>query len=481
MRVAFVHYHVKTGGVTRVMENAFKALSAEYMDFDGVVLSGHPIPDDCILPTRVVDGLGYVDEYSSVDPKVLVDRMESHTRAFLGDLPDVWHIHNFSLGKNPSMVDAVVELVKRGHRLVLQIHDFAEDGRPFNYRLRQNNLIAPGVYPIADNIRYVVLNGRDYNILRKGGIPESHLTWLPNPVQIPKFDFEDDEDGTLEAFDELIVYPVRAVRRKNIGELLLHAVLSTKRRSYITTLGTTSQDFVDQYQQWKDFANELGLHVHFEVSRQLGISFETLIDHADYIISTSVAEGFGLGFIEPWIFGKTLIGRDLPEITEDFKKLGVQYNHLYSALDIPISAFRFDEFRSRLASLIEDYHLKYGVEWRQDWLDQWIELTIRDQMIDFAKLDEIAQREVIEAVQSSFELQMHLSGRLKYRKEDTAVIDSNSSVIEMELSIAKYGQRLREIYDASLATGKDAPIEYADDKAILSSFFSVERFLPLRT
>ena len=481
MRVVFVHYHVKTGGVTRVMENAFKALSAEYTDFDGVVLSGHSIPDDCILPTRVIEGLGYVDEYSSVDPKVLADRMESHAIAFLGGLPDIWHIHNFSLGKNPSMVGAVVELADRGHRLVLQIHDFAEDGRPFNYRLRQNNLTFPGVYPISEHIRYVVLNGRDYDILKNGGIPESHLTWLPNPVQIPTFDFDDDEDGTLEAFDELIVYPVRAVRRKNIGELLLHAVLSNKRRSYITTLGTTSRDFVDQYQQWKDFANELGLHVHFEVTRQLGISFDTLIDHADFIISTSVAEGFGLGFIEPWIFGKSLIGRDLPEITGDFKEMGMKFNHLYSALEIPIAAFRFDEFRSRLASLIEDYHLKYGVAWRSGWLENWVELTIRDQMIDFARLDEIAQREVIEAVQSSFDLQTYLRSKLRYDKEETAVIDSNSSIVEVELSIARYGERLRGIYDASLAAKTNAPIEFADDKSILSSFFSVERFLPLRT
>ena len=481
MRVAFVHYHVKTGGVTRVIENAFSALSAAYTDFDGVVLSGHPIPDDCILPTRVVDGLGYSDEYSGIDPLVLVERMESHAKAFLGDLPDIWHIHNFSLGKNPSMIDAVVELAKRGYRLVLQIHDFAEDGRPFNYRLRQNNVSAPGVYPLSENIHYVVLNGRDYRILKRAGVPESRLTWLPNAIQIPKFEYDDDEDDTLNAFDELIVYPVRAVRRKNMGELLLHAVLSNKRRSYITTLGTTSRDFVDQYQQWKDFANELGLHVHFEISRKLGISFDTLVDHAHYIISTSVAEGFGLGFIEPWIFGKTLIGRDLPEITEDFKAMGIQFNRLYDTLEIPISVFRFDEFRSRLASLIEDYHLKYGIEWNPDWLQHWVDQCVRDQMIDFARLDEIAQREAIEAVQSSFDLQTSLRNKLDYRKEETAIIDSNSSIIETELGIARYGTRLKTIYDGLLRSSADGKIEFADERRVLSSFFSVERFLPLRT
>ena len=46
-----------------------------------------------------------------------------------------------------------------------------------------------------------------------------------------------------------------------------------------------------------------------------------MVAHAKAIVSTSVAEGFGLGFLEPWIFGKGLCGRDIPEITSDFPSL----------------------------------------------------------------------------------------------------------------------------------------------------------------
>ena len=75
----------------------------------------------------------------------------------------------------------------------------------------------------------------------------------------------DDDSGQNRSLDEVILYPVRAVRRKNLGELLFHASLPSKKRLFVTTLGTTSPDFVDEYQQWKDFSMELGLHVNFEI------------------------------------------------------------------------------------------------------------------------------------------------------------------------------------------------------------------------
>lgn len=480
MRVAFVHYHVKSGGVTRVMENAVSALSSAVVGFDGVVLCGHQIPDNCLLPARIVEGLGYMDEAGKVDPKILADRMEASAKTFFGAKPDIWHIHNHSLGKNPSMVDAVVELANRGNRIVLQVHDFAEDGRPINYRLRQNHTEVPSSYPISKHIHYVVLNRRDYDILKESGIREDNITWLPNPVVIPRLEYDNSETYT-HAMDELIVYPVRAVRRKNLGELLLHSVLASKRKSFVTTLGTTSGDFIDEYETWKDFAMELGLHVNFGVCQNMGLSFDSLIDQSTCIISTSVAEGFGLGFVEPWVFGKSLIGRDLPEITNDFREIGVEMNQLYRSIDVPVSIFRFDEFRSRLSKMIKDYHQRYGIDFEQHWLDQWVETSVHNQMVDFAKLDEIAQREIIESVQSSPQLQSNVHEQINCSPVDSSIIDHNASVVERELSIAKYGERLKTIYEKLMDSELGTTLEYADGDSILSSFFSVERFLPLRS
>ena len=53
MRVAFVHYHIKSGGVTRVMENALAALLETIPNAKVVTLCGEAPPEDCILPNRV--------------------------------------------------------------------------------------------------------------------------------------------------------------------------------------------------------------------------------------------------------------------------------------------------------------------------------------------------------------------------------------------------------------------------------------------
>ena len=55
---------------------------------------------------------------------------------------------------------------------------------------------------------------------------------------------------------------------------------------------------------------------------------------ADKIITTSYLEGFGLFFIESWFHKRSIIGRDLPQITSDFKSSGIKLEHMYSSLFI---------------------------------------------------------------------------------------------------------------------------------------------------
>ena len=40
-------------------------------------------------------------------------------------------------------------------------------------------------------------------------------------------------------------------------------------------------------------------------------SFPDMVASAQAIVSTSVAEGFGLGFLEPWVFGKKPLWKKL--------------------------------------------------------------------------------------------------------------------------------------------------------------------------
>lgn len=480
MRIAIVHYHLKRGGVTRVIENGLQALSQVGLPMDVVALCGEKPPEDCRVPCKVVPGLGYGSADEAMNPSLLADRLQSAAREFLGHDPELWHIHNHSLGKNPQMADAIIELARRGCRLVLQVHDFAEDGRPVNYRMREDHLESESAYPVASHIHYAVLNRRDYEVLRAAGVPESQLHWLPNPILIRELEYDADSVGN-PSLDQIILYPVRAVRRKNFGELLLHAAIPSKRLLFMTTLGTTSKDFEESYRQWKDFASELDLHVNFEVCESYGLPFDSVLDHSHAVISTSVAEGFGLGFLEPWVYGKTLVGRDLPEITRDFRELGIEFNRLYDSIPVPLTIFRFDEFRSRLKTAMKSFHDRYDRSPADDCMDQWIAHSVQGMKIDFARLDEIAQREVIESVQSDYALQVNFRDHFNYEPESGQVIDSNAALIERELGLSAYGMRLRELYEQLLSSDPGGDFGYADTERVLDAFFSVERFLPLRT
>ena len=165
MHVAIVHYHLHPGGVTRVIENAVSALQAQ--GIATVILCGEPHAEagSPAGPVRVLDSLAYEGRHRACTPSELADELITAAREVLGTEPDLWHIHNHCLGKNLSLPGAVLELCRRGERLLLQIHDFPEDGRPAVYRRLletvgegDNARLVSILYPQAGHIHYAVLN-----------------------------------------------------------------------------------------------------------------------------------------------------------------------------------------------------------------------------------------------------------------------------------------------------------------------------------
>jgi glycosyltransferase involved in cell wall biosynthesis len=59
----------------------------------------------------------------------------------------------------------------------------------------------------------------------------------------------------------------------------------------------------------------------------------SLFHLAHAIVTTSKIEGFGYTFVEGWLCGKLVIGRDIPEVTRDFVGAGMDLRHLYRELD----------------------------------------------------------------------------------------------------------------------------------------------------
>jgi len=54
---------------------------------------------------------------------------------------------------------------------------------------------------------------------------------------------------------------------------------------------------------------------------------------AHAILTTSKVEGFGYTFVEGWLCEKPVIGRDIPEVTQDFVAAGMKLSHFYREFD----------------------------------------------------------------------------------------------------------------------------------------------------
>ena len=194
MRIAIVHYHLRRGGVTCVIENAVAALS-DY-DMEVIVLTGEP-PSTSLsnIPVEVVEGLSYDSKPSTQSFAQLQENLENVARSRLGDSPDICHFHNHSLGKNLHLPACVKALAASGQHVLLQIHDFPEDGRPANYKKLLQHVsdglpekLGEVLYPTASHVHYALLNSRDKTFINQAGLSPQQTHVLPNAVHIEMVD-----------------------------------------------------------------------------------------------------------------------------------------------------------------------------------------------------------------------------------------------------------------------------------------------------
>ena len=480
MRLAIVHYHLRKGGVTRVIASALEALGDKRVQ--AVVIASTEPEEQLPCPVAVVPALAYSTGASRAAASALHAELVRAAEKALGGPPDIWHIHNHCLGKSAIFPEAVRLLIADGARLLLQIHDFAEDGRPGNYRTMREpyatgifSRFAESLYPVAPQIGYAVLNGRDRRILSDAGVPADQLFWLPNAVTMPPLQSSGRDAGEDRP---LILYPTRAIRRKNLGELLLMAACFPQFR-FATTLSPKNPQWAETYQGWVDLARELNLPVEFALGERSGNSFDQLVGEAAAMVTTSVGEGFGLAFLEPWLMGKPVCGRDLPEITGDFLSNGIALPDLYPEWRVPLGMIDPAGFHERLSSKISEVYAAYGRSISRQVLERDWEQLCEDDLLDFGILDETAQAKCLRAV--AFRgVPEQSAPPVNPDRLDRSVISANAAKIGEIYGLRQYGQKLMGIYDQLL---KASPADPAglDSDSILGSFLEISRFRFLRT
>ena len=264
-------------------------------------------------------------------------------------------------------------------KFICRVHDFVQQRPHFFRNVKKFHEYRFGVvpnwhsvlYPASPNIKYIAINRYDRSRLIEHGIEESNIFYIPNSVDIEMIPPDDRTDELrtkiihqekLDSSVRFILYPVRCVRRKNVEEAIfftcylnsLAAGNTTRNHGHIkgkfhllVSLRPESGDDARYTNQLIEFANKHRLPVSIGFNDLVALERERdpqdptnierygvgdMVRVADLVITTSVLEGFGFAYLEPWILDRPVIGRSIPFIAPDFQSQGMKLGHLYTVL-----------------------------------------------------------------------------------------------------------------------------------------------------
>ena len=463
MKIAFIHYHLKTGGVTTVLKQQLNAVSPSN---EVLVLTGDPAETRLDCDIVHLPELGYSTERKDVRNAVEIARkILKALRDRFGGPVDVLHIHNPTLAKNRQFLEVIKRLKNEGANLLLQIHDLAEDGRPQAYFGEEN----------PSDCHYGVINRRDYKILLKAGLKEQGLHLMENAVSVPS---GVRQTGTANS---TVLYPIRAIRRKNIGEAVLVSQFFKPGQSLVITLPPNSPEDIASYRSWKAFVTTQGLHVRFDYG--LSCAFEDLMFSATYVITTSISEGFGFSFLEPWLFGKMLWGRKIDDICRYFETNGIQLQHLYTGLYVPVDWLDLNRLRERWSACVLKACALFNYSIDHSHIKRAFESITKNGIIDFGLLDESFQKPAIARLLAHGESKSKLMQLNSFLAQPgtaanpNEVIAANRDAIMRHYSLQTYRSKLMQVYRQVSTT----PVSQKIDKTLLiSSYLKPESFSLLK-
>jgi len=339
MNILFLHYFFKEDGITRSVLNNVSGLK-ELSENINFILAGDnfvsSIPSD--IEKRYID-------WGAQD---LVSQIQEVSKD-----ADIIIIENPTIGMFPKATLAFKEFSESNHnkKIIYRLHDFIDD-RPHlfeEFKKVFNNF--EEIYPTSSNVSFLTLTSFDKKRLIKKGL--NNVNILPNSLVAYDFCINPEKSfnlrkifetsGIINPDEKILTYPVRVLKRKNIEEaMLLTKILNEAGENY-RLIVTVPLD--------EDYKKEIEILAEdYKIQCSIGkvskyISFDKkdrytiadLYSISDLVISTSIKEGFGFAFIEPWLTGTAVIGRKVSHITEDFEDNGIDLSHLYGNDIIPNS------------------------------------------------------------------------------------------------------------------------------------------------
>jgi hypothetical protein len=269
----------------------------------------------------------------------------------------------------------------------------------------------------------------------------------------------------------LVLYAARAIRRKNIGEAILLSLFLPAGQRLGVTLDPTGALDRRSCSDWKDFVRDEGLSFLFGLGGAEGIG--ALMDVTSAMVTTSVKEGFGLAYLEPWTARKMLFGRMLEDVCRDFIERGLSIGHLYSRIRVPQDMIDMGSFEKKWRNCYAEKLARYGVVPEKNQVEEFLNALYGAGFVDFGRLSEDLQRYVIRKAardpQSRLELlnqNPFLDGMFSIAGAGD-IVEANRKTVLNEFSLEKTSAMLLEVYETVLSGQVTQRI---DKGAVVSAF-----------
>jgi len=396
-----VHYHWRTGGVRRVVEMAVPAIAVEAAGSlkRVTVVSGSPPGEQPDFAGMGVEAVfvsepccGYLggQRMSPVQIAAAIRRALAKAVSGFENEPTLFWLHNPALARNPILARGVAEFCKSARSaLAVHHHDFWCAGRWGRWddivRAGCKNLdSAAGVLFGAGAVQ-ICINGHDRALLGR----QAHLLSNPLPAKLPGF----GRGGKSKTSTPVWVAPTRFLRRKNLAEAVLLARWLRPEALLATTSGSCSPDEEPYAKRLRDAARAGRWNVRFGILEKSGAGgVAKLLRSAEAVVLSSVQEGFGMAFVEAASAGVPLVGRALPAVLPDLRRMGFRFPHLYRGVMVDPQLIDLEAENRRRKMLFE----KVRKALPKDLRARLGRFEIRKATaIDFARLTHAGQLEVL--------------------------------------------------------------------------------------
>jgi glycosyltransferase involved in cell wall biosynthesis len=377
VKLVIVHYHLRPGGIRRVVELATPALVKQFGNIDAVTLACGEAPDQnwnqnfarLIQPARlewlVAPAFGYFSEQSKPPAVIQAELAAALAQLLAGATATnclVW-AHNLGIGRNLLLTRELTHAcAERGVPLISHHHDWWFDNRwPRWPEIRRSGFrslaaVARTTFPTGPNIRQVGINHEEAALLKRHYLTAA--AWLPNPAArqpppAPKKVRAARQwlDQTLaEVAAPVWMVPCRLLRRKNLAEALLLTRWLRPEAWLVTTGGASSADEQAYFDQLTRAARQHHWRLRLGVlqgDEKQKPTVPELLAASEAVLLTSIQEGFGLPYVEAAAAGRPLIARNLPNVAPDLKKFGFRFPQAYDEIRIATGLFDWKAERAR--------------------------------------------------------------------------------------------------------------------------------------